>query len=372
MGRWLGGILILAIIALLLSVIGPWSATKNSTQMGKSIQSALNAGGYDFANVNMSGNVAKLTGTAPNEDAAMGAVATAKGAKCEACKDRDDRWHVVENTLDVKKAPPPPPPPPAIPTQSPYTFTAVKTDNGVVVLDGYVRSNAERDAVLVRAQNLFGNKYRDQKVRVAKGAPNGQWVRVIETNLDELNYLEKGRVTMEDTQVLISGEAKDEDIRNQINEMVGTLPESYNTAANITVPNKAADNVGEVKSESICQSLFDELKGDNKINFASAKAAIRGAKSFDLLNSLASAAKQCASFKVEIAGHTDADGPDEANQYLSEARAGVVKAYLVENGIEADRVTAIGYGEAKPIASNDNAAGKAQNRRIEFTVTQSN
>ena len=71
---------------------------------------------------------------------------------------------------------------------------------------------------------------------------------------------------------------------------------------------------------------------------------------------------------IEIGGHTDSDGSDESNQKLSQNRAKAVKDYLVTKGIDKSRISAKGYGESKPIASNDTDAGKAQNRRTEVKV----
>ena len=70
---------------------------------------------------------------------------------------------------------------------------------------------------------------------------------------------------------------------------------------------------------------------------------------------------------VEIAGHTDSDGDATYNIDLSQRRAETVMSYLVESGVATERLTAIGYGDEEPIASNDTAEGKAMNRRVELT-----
>jgi len=75
--------------------------------------------------------------------------------------------------------------------------------------------------------------------------------------------------------------------------------------------------------------------------------------------------------KVRIEGHTDADGPDDVNMQLSEARAQSVKAYLVSQGsIDENVLVPVGYGENKPIADNDTPEGKRKNRRFEIVIEQ--
>jgi outer membrane protein OmpA-like peptidoglycan-associated protein len=72
---------------------------------------------------------------------------------------------------------------------------------------------------------------------------------------------------------------------------------------------------------------------------------------------------------VTIEGHTDSVGSDSYNQALSESRADAVKSALVSRGIPAQQIVAVGKGEAVPVASNDNAAGRQQNRRVEIIVS---
>jgi OOP family OmpA-OmpF porin len=72
--------------------------------------------------------------------------------------------------------------------------------------------------------------------------------------------------------------------------------------------------------------------------------------------------------KVLIEGHTDSIGSSEYNLQLSLLRAESIQSFLVGNGLPADRITAIGYGETRPEAPNDSATGRQQNRRIEVVI----
>ena len=72
---------------------------------------------------------------------------------------------------------------------------------------------------------------------------------------------------------------------------------------------------------------------------------------------------------VRIEGHTDAVGSDQLNQRLSEERASAVQGALLARNIEPNRISTVGYGEARPIASNETPAGRQQNRRIEVVVS---
>lgn len=72
---------------------------------------------------------------------------------------------------------------------------------------------------------------------------------------------------------------------------------------------------------------------------------------------------------VRIEGHTDSAGSDDTNQLLSERRAASVEAALVQRGLGPERITTVGYGEARPIAGNETAGGRQQNRRVEIVVS---
>lgn len=72
--------------------------------------------------------------------------------------------------------------------------------------------------------------------------------------------------------------------------------------------------------------------------------------------------------RIEIGGHTDSDGTNEHNKDLSQRRANTVRNFLIENGVDPKRITAVGYGENKPVATNQTAEGKQRNRRTEVKI----
>jgi OOP family OmpA-OmpF porin len=110
--------------------------------------------------------------------------------------------------------------------------------------------------------------------------------------------------------------------------------------------------------------LTESVAIELEITFDTAKAIIKPEFDSEVAN-LATFMNQYADTVVTVEGHTDSQGSDAYNQKLSQSRADAVKAALITKySIAADRVNAIGYGEAKPVADNANAAGREQNRRV--------
>lgn len=104
------------------------------------------------------------------------------------------------------------------------------------------------------------------------------------------------------------------------------------------------------------------------ISFPSGRSTIDGS-STALMRKVQQALALFPDASVLIEGHTDANGSDSANLILSQDRADAVKQYLVSQfGTDAEKVSSIGYGEARPVATNETAAGRARNRRIDLVI----
>lgn len=119
--------------------------------------------------------------------------------------------------------------------------------------------------------------------------------------------------------------------------------------------------------ESAEPTTINERLSLDPITFEVRSATIT-ARGLAVLDQAAAYLKADPEVTIEIAGHTDSDGDAEDNMRLSQDRADVVKAYLEAQGIDGARMISIGYGENDPVTSNDTAAGKARNRRIEFVI----
>ena len=87
-----------------------------------------------------------------------------------------------------------------------------------------------------------------------------------------------------------------------------------------------------------------------------------------ILDDVAAALVKFQSMNIELGGHTDSFGSDSYNQKLSERRAESVKTYLINGGVAEDRITAIGFGESQPAATNETSEGRDENRRVTLKV----
>jgi len=266
----------------------------------------------------------------------------------------------------ISVAEPAPVPPAAAPADpnaptSPYVWQA-RHEPGVVTLEGFVPDAVSRKEIGDFVNRRFQGERLDDQMREAVGAPRA-FVDAVSLALDQLARLGIGTVSISDRSIKVEGETLLAQAAPKIRDALGTLPAGWSADANIA-PAAAVPPVAAVE----CQTLLNGLTERGRIYFRSGSDEI-DKDANGLLDRLTAAARRCPETAIEVDGHTDNDGSIAFNRDLSERRAFAVINYMIQNGnIDSRRLTAVGFGMSQPIAPNDDEAGKARNRRIEFKV----
>jgi OmpA-OmpF porin, OOP family len=249
------------------------------------------------------------------------------------------------------------------PVESPYRFTAAVGPE-TVTLSGAVPSPELRGFFGEQAELRFATLPVTNEMRLASGAPVG-FEEVVLAGLQAISRLDAGRLEVVDLAVSVTGVAPYQGAITRIEEQLrDALPAEFTITTTLT-PTPVQGPV----PPATCQELLVDELGEGGIKFDEGTTAI-AAESEGRLDRLVAILQRCADAKVEIGGHTDSFGTTARNQELSRIRAQAVVDYLEQAGIPADRLSAVGYGEANPIASNETEEGRAQNRRIEFRIVE--
>ncbi|MCG6955727.1 MAG: OmpA family protein [Gemmatimonadetes bacterium] len=125
------------------------------------------------------------------------------------------------------------------------------------------------------------------------------------------------------------------------------------------------DELPNAKVERVGEGI--EVTFDSGILFDVDSDQLRPAAKQNL-DELAASLKNYDGTRVLVVGHTDNTGTDAYNQALSERRSSAARTYLLQDGLTPDRVEAVGRGESEPVADNDTAAGRQDNRRVEVAI----
>jgi len=250
------------------------------------------------------------------------------------------------------------------PVISPWTWSLDSAANRLT-LGGYAPDQAAAQRNVAEARTRFGSgtEVVDQQ-KLGAGAPEDIG-RAYALALQAASRLESPAIRLSQQSIEIAGQALTGVAANEIRAAFAhSLPAGWNATVEISV-RPAAPFV----DANGCQAGISALMQGNAVRFGSGSAEIED-NSFGLLDRLVFAIRRCPELRVEIGGHTDSDGDEEANLRLSETRAAAVRDYLVRAGILYSRLLAKGFGESRPLADNATPEGKAANRRIEFIVVQ--
>ena len=137
---------------------------------------------------------------------------------------------------------------------------------------------------------------------------------------------------------------------------------------NMQLDNHVATIQRAASLEQLCRQIFDQALQGRTVDFETSGDQL-ATKSYGLLDELIEIAVDCPAAKIQVTGHSDATGDETTNLRLSKDRARAVVAHMVLRGLSEKRLLAYGAGSSDPVAGNDNARERQQNRRIEFELS---
>lgn len=230
----------------------------------------------------------------------------------------------------------------------------VPQETAPVIASGVVPDEATRAAIVGKLRDVYGaDRVVDQlQVGAVVAPPNwsGYVQKMVAPNLKQVT---RGRLSVRGNDIELQGEVGNEAQRQQVaSELATSLNPTY------TIKN-------QLRVSSVDQGLLDRALANRIVEFQPGSAVLTP-QGKALLDEMTQALAQLGGKRVEVVGHTDAQGARASNLALSQARADAVKAYLVSKGIEAGRIVTAGAGADQPVAGNDTPEGRSRNRRIEF------
>ena len=246
----------------------------------------------------------------------------------------------------------------------PAEFSAL-VDAGGVSLRGRIADERMRDAVESLARSRFNHV--DSALRTDETVPEGWTLRVIAA-LEALQGQSRGMVTVTPDLIKITGVSGDQ---RASDHAAARLSQRLGAGAHYELAiryDRRMDPLLGLPSGVECVDSLNAAMKESEIGFEPNKSVIAGDPAPTLAR-LAATMKDCADFRIEVGGHTDAQGSEAFNAELSRRRAQAILEAMTESGIDTRFTTARGYGESQPIAGNDTDAGREANRRIEFTLT---
>jgi len=254
---------------------------------------------------------------------------------------------------DANKTPPP-------------EFSLNLTEDGHAILSGSVRDEPQRMAVATFAASLFGAGRVVDDLELRTDVPS-DWTALLLDGLRSANLVRVGQMHITPTVLKIEGRSDQETIGQSLAESLSKLnSESFEVRTSVTFDESLVEIEGELEPATCAQEI-DSILSITQISFDPSSAQIAESAQI-VIEGIADILKSCPNASFEIGGHTDSQGSEPSNQALSQNRADAVLDALLARDVLIAGFSAVGYGEALPIADNSTEAGREENRRIEFSL----
>lgn len=238
------------------------------------------------------------------------------------------------------------------------SFEAELLEDGTIRLRGVMPDQQSIDEIVAAAAGVYGSAEVLNEMTVGVAIASPEYLAALPATFGVIEGLRPWRVNVEQGRATLTGLGVSQ---SALVETESALATEYAFSG----LDLAVDI--EVDSGAVATVLTELLQGTATFEIGSAELS---ADAGGLLDQAIAILTENSSTVLTVEGHTDDVGSEADNLALSEARAQAVVDYLVAGGIDAARLTAVGYGESRPIADNETPDGRSQNRRIQFVVEE--
>ena len=251
-----------------------------------------------------------------------------------------------------------------------YETGSIHYKNSKLIIEGIVPTQADKDALSTLLTNSTVPS--ENNTIIVPAEPTTEEIVAIqaqeETKLQALKDEQAQQEAIAEAKKVKEEKAKllaDEKAAQEDKELAKAQKQEALKAAELK-----AQLLANEQKEQVVQAIETKIKkiiAFEDINFELNKATLTE-KSINTVKQIATVLKEHQNVHVEIGGHTDDSGDETYNLTLSQSRVDAVKQRLVQMEVSANRIKAIGYGETKPLVSNDTEENRRQNRRVEFKI----
>ncbi len=277
---------------------------------------------------------------------------------------------VVDNQLTVK-----PPEPPdnnadssdavTLPPRAVVKGFQMKTGKaGELVLLGEVRDASTRNSIVAAVLDAFPAQTIENQLAVVPGEAQ-VWVAPLMRAISAISVVKKPEIVIPEAggSFQLKGDvAAAVQKKAVLDDLASVLPANLALQEQLQIVEEQRDPK-LLALEKRIQDLQTTTRIQFKIN-----TAFLADLSKEVLNQVAGILKEAPDAQIEVQGHTDNLGKAELNMKLSQMRADAVRDYLITQGIKASRLTAVGYGPTRPVATNSTRQGRIANRRVVFSL----
>ncbi len=244
----------------------------------------------------------------------------------------------------------------------PAIFDISLSNEGFVTISGTLKDDLTRDVVIRYAESKFGYNLVEMNYSDQAELPEG-WQKRVFAAVEVLALLESGTLLMTPETIAVAGIAAFEAPEDEIAKLLlAALGQDAQFELDLTYEPPKTEALNNLDPR-ICAARVTTILGDNQISFAPSSAVIEES-SKPTIEAITAILANCRNAAFEIGGHTDSQGREEMNRALSQSRADAVLDAMLAQNLLIGTVTAVGYGEAEPIAGNETEEGRAANRRI--------